>query len=77
MVIMFDTCQAMSLFDNVEAPNIFLIGTSVIGQSAYSYQFDPDFNQDLNDRFSYYFFYEFLRNLRRNKFTSQTKLTDI
>jgi glycosylphosphatidylinositol transamidase (GPIT) subunit GPI8 len=40
-VLMFiDTCQAMSLFDGVDSPDLILMGTSVLGQSAYSHQHD-------------------------------------
>jgi phosphatidylinositol glycan class K len=37
-VLMFiDTCQAMSLFEGIKAPNLFLVGTSPKGLSAYSH----------------------------------------
>uniref|UniRef100_A0A7S3MTC7 Uncharacterized protein n=1 Tax=Strombidium inclinatum TaxID=197538 RepID=A0A7S3MTC7_9SPIT len=77
MFMIIDTCQAMSLFEGVEAPNLFLMGTSVNGQSAYSYQYDAELNQDLNDRFSFFFLYQFLRNIYREKFTASTKMSDL
>ena len=74
-VLMFiDTCQAMSLFDGVDSPDLFLVGTSVLGQSAYSHQHDFSLNLDLNDKFTFAF-YEFLRG-DYNKFTEKTRLSD-
>ena len=35
--MIIDTCEAMSLYDEVDAPNLFLVGTSVLGQSAWSH----------------------------------------
>jgi phosphatidylinositol glycan class K len=74
-VLMFiDTCQAMSLFDGIETPNLFLVGSSVHGQSAYSNQHDDNMNLDLNDKFTFAFF-EFLKG-DYSRFTSKTKLSD-
>ena len=74
-VLMFiDTCQAMSLFDGIETPNLFLVGSSVHGQSAYSHQHDNEMNLDLNDKFTFAFM-EFLKG-EYSRFTSKTKLSD-
>lgn len=54
--MIIDTCEAMSLFDSVSAPNLILLGTSIHDQSAYSHQFRHDLNNFLNDYFTYYFY---------------------
>lgn len=60
VLLILDTCEAMSLFEQVEAPNLVMVGTSVKGQHALSYQVDGTLNTYLNDRFTY-FFYQFLQ----------------
>ena len=72
-----DTCQAMSLFDGIETPNLFLVGSSVHGQSAYSNQHDFEMNLDLNDKFTYAFM-ELLHGEYGNgvKFTSKSRLSE-
>ena len=72
VLFIIDTCQAMSLFDHVNAPNLFLLGTSKSGQSAYSHQHDHDMNMELNDKFSFAFF-QFL-NGEYLKYTRKTTL---
>lgn len=59
--MIIDTCQGMSLYEEVDAPNLFLLSTSSANESAYSHQFDPTLNTGLNDKFTYYF-HKFLRN---------------
>ena len=59
ILLIADTCEAMSLFDQVNAQNIIMIGTSVHDQHAFSYQTDGQLNTYLNDRFTA-FFYKFL-----------------
>jgi phosphatidylinositol glycan class K len=70
ILLIVDTCEAMSLFDQVDAPNIFMVGTSIHGQHALSHLTDGSLNTYLNDKFSY-FFYQFLKQqsdqLQRNK----------
>jgi phosphatidylinositol glycan class K len=74
VLMLIDTCQAMSLFDGIETPNLFLVGSSVHGQSAYSHQHDNEMNLDLNDKFTYAF-HEFLTGAY-DRYTSKTKLSD-
>jgi len=77
IVMIIDTCQAMSLFDDVEAPNLILIGSSSRNESAYSHQYDADLNTGLNDKFTFYFHlflhgrhdqYSFSKNTRLSQF---------
>ena len=37
VLMLIDTCEAMSLYDKVSAPNLILVGSSPVGQSAYSH----------------------------------------
>lgn len=55
VLLLLDTCEAMSLFEQVEAPNIVMVGTSIKGQHALSYQVDGTLNTYLNDRFTFFF----------------------
>lgn len=56
---MIDTCQAMTLFDEVNAPNIYMLATSVRGESAIADKTDGVLNTFLSDKFSGEF-YDFL-----------------
>ena len=49
---MIDTCQAMTLFDEVTAPNIYMLATSVRDESAIADTTDGVLNTFLADRFS-------------------------
>ena len=71
--MIIDTCEAMSLFDAITAPNLILMGTSIHGKSAYSHQFMPSINLFLNDHFSY----DFYDDLERGKITEKTKVRDL
>ena len=66
-----DTCQALSLYDAVDTPGLFLLASSNREESAWSHQYDSDINTSLNDKFSFYF-YEFLFGVYKHKFTSKT-----
>ena len=66
----------MSLFDQISAPNLFLLGTSVSGQSAFSHKHDPSMNMDLSDKFSYHF-YKFLDGKFGRPYTKDVKLSDM
>lgn len=73
--MMIDTCQAMTLFDQVDSPDLILMGTSVLGQSALSHQHDFSMNMDLNDKFTFYM-NEFLEGNMPEKFTEKTTLSE-
>tara|TARA_B110000285_G_scaffold94196_1_gene107585 strand:- start:1004 stop:1411 length:408 start_codon:yes stop_codon:yes gene_type:complete len=74
VLMLIDTCQAMTLYDGIETPNLFLVGSSVHGQSAYSNQHDYSMNLDLNDKFTFAFM-ELLKG-EYSRFTSKTRLSD-
>lgn len=69
--MILDTCEAMSLFDVVTAPNLILMGTSIHHQPAKSYQWDPRLNTWLNDHFTYHLSL-YLRD--PTKFTKKSKI---
>ncbi len=72
VMLILDTCEAMSLFDNVEAPNIVMVGSSVTGEHALSDQMDTSLNTFVNDKFSRYF-YDYLTS---KAFTRRTSAAD-
>ena len=69
--MILDTCEAMSLFDVVTAPNLILMGTSIHNQPAKSYQWDRHLNTWLNDHFTYHLAL-YLRN--PTQFTKKSKV---
>ena len=72
VLLILDSCEALSLFDQVEAPNILMVGTSIHGQHALSNQLDGGLNVYLNDRFSYHF----VKFLESKQFTRGTKISE-
>ncbi len=66
----------MSLFDQVEAPNIVMLGTSITGQHALSHEVDNTLNTYLNDKFTFHF-YNYLKQQVRIGGNKKTKLSDL
>lgn len=66
---MLDTCEAMTMFDSIEAPNIYMLATAVKGESALADKTDGVLNTFLADRFSADF-NNFLT--QKNGYSSQT-----
>jgi phosphatidylinositol glycan class K len=65
MLFMLDTCQAGTLFrelNSEDTPNVVTIGSSQLGQSSYSYQNDMALGVSLADRFTYFTLEFFERN---------------
>jgi glycosylphosphatidylinositol transamidase (GPIT) subunit GPI8 len=48
--LMLDTCEAASMFDDITAPNLFLLGTSKHGESAVSDKVDGMLNTHMQDK---------------------------
>lgn len=72
---MLDTCEAMTMFDEIEAPEIYMLASAVLGESALADKTDGVLNTFLADKFSAEF------NLfltQRNGYRDQTqfKLSD-
>jgi len=59
MLLILDTCEAMSLFDQVEAPNILMVGSSAHEEHAVADTTDGEINAFMTDLFSNHLF-EFL-----------------
>ena len=72
ILLILDTCEAMSLLEQVNAPNVIMVGSSVAGQHAYSHLVDKTLNTYLNDKFSFYL-YEFLTS---KSFNRKVKISD-
>jgi len=72
ILLLLDTCEAMSLFDQVDAPNIVMVGSSVTGEHSLSDQIDETLNTFVNDKFSRHL-YEFLGS---KAFTRKTTIAD-
>jgi len=48
--VFLDTCEAASMFDDITAPNLFLLGTSKHGESAVSDMTDGNLNTNMQDK---------------------------
>jgi len=53
MLILSDSCGAFTIFDNLEVPNIFMIGSSSKDEKSYSYGRDPHIGLAKTDEFSF------------------------
>lgn len=62
ILFIVDTCEAITSFESVTAPNIFFVGSSLKDQKALSYGFDNVLMTPLSDRFTFLFSH-FLDNL--------------
>ncbi|KAK9705610.1 hypothetical protein RND81_07G070400 [Saponaria officinalis] len=54
LLIMVDTCQAATLFNQLESPGVLAIGSSLKGENSYSHHLDSDVGVSVVDRFTYY-----------------------
>ena len=61
IMFLLDTCEAFSMFDQIEAPNLYMIATSDHEQSAVAQDIDQEIGNYLSDNFSRDFF-EFLES---------------
>ena len=52
VLFMLDTCEAMTMFDSIEAPEIYMLATAVLGESAKAIDTDGVLNTFLADKFS-------------------------
>ena len=53
ILFILDTCEASTLFDNVDVPNVYFVGSSLKDQKATSYLFDHIVLSPLSDRFTF------------------------
>ncbi|KAI3984123.1 hypothetical protein MKX01_035250 [Papaver californicum] len=54
LLIMVDTCQAATLFNQLHSPGVLAIGSSMKGENSYSHHLDSDIGVSVVDRFTYY-----------------------
>ncbi|KAF4350433.1 hypothetical protein F8388_005457 [Cannabis sativa] len=54
LMIMVDTCQAATLFSQLQSPGVLTIGSSMKGENSYSHHLDSDVGVSVVDRFTYY-----------------------
>ena len=70
ILFIVDTCEAITSFDAVTAPNIYFVGSSLKDQKALSYGFDEKLMTPLSDRFTFIFsrFLDLLLSEKRHNF---------
>ncbi|KAF2616690.1 hypothetical protein F2Q68_00042636 [Brassica cretica] len=51
---MVDTCQAATLFNQLQSPGVLAIGSSLKGENSYSHHLDSYIGVSVVDRFTYY-----------------------
>lgn len=54
LLIMIDTCQAATLFSQLQSPGVLTIGSSMKGENSYSHHLDSDIGVSVVDRFTFY-----------------------
>lgn len=54
LLIMVDTCQAATLFSQLQSPGVLAIGSSRKGENSYSHHLDSDVGVSVVDRFTFY-----------------------
>ncbi|XP_057431429.1 uncharacterized protein LOC130724251 [Lotus japonicus] len=54
LLIMVDTCQASTLFSQLQSPGVLTIGSSMKGENSYSHHLDSDVGVSVVDRFTFY-----------------------
>lgn len=54
LLIMVDTCQAATLFKQLQSPGVLAIGSSMKGENSYSHHLDSDVGVSVVDRFTFY-----------------------
>ncbi|KAM7252286.1 hypothetical protein ACFE04_024169 [Oxalis oulophora] len=54
LLVMVDTCQAYTLFSQLQSPGVLAIGSSKKGENSYSHHLDSDVGVSVVDRFTFY-----------------------
>ncbi|KAK9085809.1 hypothetical protein Sjap_026220 [Stephania japonica] len=54
LLVMVDTCQAATLFNQFHSPGVLAIGSSMKGENSYSHHLDSDVGVSVVDRFTFY-----------------------
>jgi GPI-anchor transamidase subunit K len=53
VLLMADTCQAVTLGDSIESPNVYVIGSSLKGESSYAHHSDSDLGLAVIERYTH------------------------
>mmetsp|Transcript_33236 Transcript_33236/g.23973 ORF Transcript_33236/g.23973 Transcript_33236/m.23973 type:complete len:113 (+) Transcript_33236:519-857(+) len=72
MLLVLDTCEAMSLFDQVEAPNILMVGSSAHEEHAVADTTDGEINVFMTDKFTE----NFLEFLNSAEMSTNVRISD-
>ncbi|RCK56261.1 GPI-anchor transamidase [Candida viswanathii] len=70
---MIDTCQANTMYEKIEAPNVLAVGSSELDESSYSHHSDMDIGVAVIDRFTYYTL-DYLERIDRDSKETMDKL---
>lgn len=65
LLFMVDTCQAASLYEKFQSPNVLAIASSLVGEDSLSHHVDPSIGVYMIDRYTFYAL-EFLEKVQPN-----------
>jgi len=65
LMFMIDTCQASTMANQIYSPNVLSVGSSLKGQSSYSYNIDRELGVPLIDRYTRVVL-EYMENVTRS-----------
>lgn len=54
LLLFIDSCEAESMFDQIETPNILMMSSSRRDENAFSHAFQENLNTFLGDKFTFY-----------------------
>eukprot|EP00892_Ulva_mutabilis_P004833 jgi/Ulvmu1/2721/UM014_0178.1 len=54
LFLIFETCQASTMFARIRSPNVFMLAASLKGENSYSHHADPCIGVSVIDRFTYF-----------------------
>lgn len=72
LIFISDTCQAATLFEYIDAPNVFSVASSKLGEHSLSYNNDMTLGISLMDRFTYHMV-EFIHNYNKSSISAMIK----
>jgi phosphatidylinositol glycan class K len=71
-----DTCQAATMLNSFDSPNIVAIGSSLVDENSYSHHGDGELGVTVIDRFTYHML-KFVEDVRRMGKTASASLADL
>lgn len=76
ILIIFDTCEAESLYKKLYSPNVVSFASSLIGENSLSHENDQTIGVPIIDKYSYYLS-EFLESIEQNSTISMSELLNV